>query len=171
MSGPPAAAIRLTSQQQNILERIVRRHTSSQRLVRRTRIILLANCGLNNEQIAQQLRISRVTVQLWRQRWHESASLLAVLESEAIDDKALMEWVMRILTDQERCGAPETFNIEQVVQIIALACEDPQASGLPITDWTPRELATVAIKRGNARAHFSPQCGAFFKRKPLYSLI
>jgi putative transposase len=148
MSGPPPAAIRLTSQQQNILERIVRRHTSSQRLVRRTRIILLANSGLNNEQIAQQLRISRVTVQLWRQRWHESASKLAVLESEGIDDKALMEWVESILTDQERCGAPETFNIEQVVQIIALACEDPQASGVPITDWTPRELATVAIKRG-----------------------
>jgi DNA-binding NarL/FixJ family response regulator len=66
MPGPPPAAIRLTNQQQNILERIVRRHTSSQRLVRRTRIILLANSGLNNEQIAQQLQLSRVTVQLWR---------------------------------------------------------------------------------------------------------
>lgn len=65
MPGPPPAAIRLTNQQQNILERIVRRHTSSQRLVRRTRIILLANSGLNNEQIAQQLQLSRVTVQLW----------------------------------------------------------------------------------------------------------
>ena len=119
MSGPLPAAIHITSHQQNILKRFVRRHTSSQRLVRRTRIILLANSGLNNEQIAQQLRISRVTVQLWRQRWRESALKLAVLESEGIDDKALMEWVESILTDQERCGAPETFNIEQVVQIIA----------------------------------------------------
>jgi putative transposase len=60
------------------------------------------------------------------------------LESEGIDDKALMEWVESILTDQERSGAPATFTIEQVVQIVALACEEPQASGLPITDWTPR---------------------------------
>ena len=148
MSGPRPAAIHLTRQQQNILERLVRRHTSSQRLVRRTRIILLANSGLNNEQIALKLHISRVTVQLWRQRWHESASKLALLEEEGIDDKALSEWVEDLLTGQQRRGAPATFSLEQVVQIVALACEQPQASGLPITDWTPRELATVAIKRG-----------------------
>lgn len=148
MSGPLPRPILLTNQQQTILERIVRRHSSSQQLVRRTKILLLANSGLNNEQIAQELHISRVTVQLWRQRWHESASKLAVLAEEGIDDKALMEWIEGILTDQQRLGAPATFSIEQVVQIIALACEDPQASGLPITDWTPRELATEAIKRG-----------------------
>jgi putative transposase len=164
MSGPPPAAIRLTSQQQNILERIVRRHTSSQRLVRRTRIILLANSGLNNEQIAQQLGISRVTVQLWRQRWHELASKLAVLEQEGIDDKALMEWSEGILIDQQRRGAPATFSIEQVVQIIALACEDPQASTLPITDWTPRELATEAMKRGIVESISPRSVERFLKR-------
>ena len=63
MSGPSPLPIKLTNQQQIILERIVRRHSSSQRLVRRTLIVLLANRGLNNEQIAQQLHISRVTVQ------------------------------------------------------------------------------------------------------------
>jgi putative transposase len=167
MPGPPPAAIRLTNQQQNILERIVRRHTSSQRLVRRTRIILLANSGLNNEQIAQQLQLSRVTVQLWRQRWNESASKLAVLESEGIDDKALMEWVESILTDQERSGAPATFKIEQVVQIVALACEEPQASGLPITDWTPRELATVAMKRGIVESISPRSVERFLKRGSL----
>ena len=78
--------------------------------------------------------MSRVTVQLWRRRWQESDSKLAVLEQEGIDDKALMEWVESILTDQQRLGAPATFSIEQVVQIVALACENPQGSGLPITD-------------------------------------
>lgn len=52
-------------------------------------------------------------------RWQESASKLAVLDQEGIDDKALMEWVESILTDQQRRGAPATFNIEQVVQIVA----------------------------------------------------
>ena len=30
-----------------------------------------------------------------------------------------MEWIEGILTDQQRLGAPATFSIEQVVQIIA----------------------------------------------------
>ncbi|MEQ8756871.1 MAG: helix-turn-helix domain-containing protein [Coleofasciculus sp. G1-WW12-02] len=55
------------------------RHTSQQRLVRRAKIVLLANRGLNNEQIAQQLHTSRVTVQRWRQRWNQSASKLTML--------------------------------------------------------------------------------------------
>lgn len=52
MSGPSTQHILLTNQQQTILERIVRRYSSSQQLVRRTLILLLANSGLNNEQIA-----------------------------------------------------------------------------------------------------------------------
>jgi putative transposase len=164
MPGPAPAAICLTTQQQTILERIVRRHTSSQQLVRRTKIILLANSGLNNEQIAQQLHVSRVTVQLWRQRWNESASKLAVLESEGIDDQVLMKWVESILKDEQRCGAPATFTIEQVVQIVALACEEPQVSGLPITDWTSRELASVAMKRGIVESISPRSVERFLKR-------
>lgn len=71
-----------------------------------------------------------------------------VLESEGIDEKGLMAWVEDILTDQPRLGASATFSTEQVVEIVAQACEDPKVSGLPITDWTPKELATEAIKRG-----------------------
>ena len=164
MSGPLPKPILLTNQQQTILERIVRRHSSSQQLVRRTLILLLANSGFNNEQIAQQLHMSRVTVQLWRRRWHESASKLAVLEQEGIDDKALMEWIEGILIDQQRRGAPATFSIEQVVQIIALACEDPQASTLPITDWTPRELAAEAMKRGIVKSISPRSVERFLKR-------
>jgi putative transposase len=89
------------------------------------------------------------------------------LESEGIDDKALMEWVESILTDQERSGAPATFTIEQVVQIVALACEEPQASGLPITDWTPRELATVAMKRGIVESISPRSVERFLKRGSL----
>ena len=148
MSGPSPLVILLTAQQRSILERIVRRQTSPQRLVRRARIILLANSGKNNEQIAQQLKISRVTVQQWRRRFAESASKLALLESEGINDKELMAWLEGMLTDWSRPGTPATFRTEQVVQIVALACEEPKVSGLPITDWTPKALATEAMKRG-----------------------
>jgi putative transposase len=41
-----------------------------------------------------------------------------------------------------------TFSAEQWCQIIALACEPPEASARPISHWTPRELADEARKRG-----------------------
>ena len=34
------------------------------------------------------------------------------------------------------------------MQIMALACEKPEASDRPISTWTPRELADEAVKRG-----------------------
>ena len=46
-----------------------------------------------------------------------------------------------------RPGAPTTFSAEQWCQIIALACEPPEASDRPISHWTPRELADEARKR------------------------
>jgi len=32
--------------------------------------------------------------------------------------------------------------------MVALACESRQASGYPVSHWTPTELATESIKRG-----------------------
>jgi putative transposase len=34
------------------------------------------------------------------------------------------------------------------MQIMALACEKPEESARPVSDWTPRELADEAMKRG-----------------------
>jgi hypothetical protein len=58
MSGPSALAIELSQRQQAMLQQILRRHTSSQRLVRRVQIILKANRGENNEQIGRQLQLN-----------------------------------------------------------------------------------------------------------------
>jgi len=53
MSGPSALAIELSQRQQAMLQQILRRHTSSQRLVRRVQIILKANRGENNRPLAK----------------------------------------------------------------------------------------------------------------------
>ena len=53
MPGPKPELIELTPTQESILERLVRREKSSQQLVRRSHIILAANQGTANEQIAQ----------------------------------------------------------------------------------------------------------------------
>ncbi|MCH9017304.1 MAG: helix-turn-helix domain-containing protein [Chloroflexi bacterium] len=61
--------IELKAEERLGLERLVRRHTTPQRVARRSRIILLAAQGLNNAQIASQLRVNLNTVRRWRQRW------------------------------------------------------------------------------------------------------
>ena len=45
------------------------------------------------------------------------------------------------LKDLPRPGAPDKFTPEQVCQLIALACENPETYDRPITHWTARELA------------------------------
>ena len=61
--------------------------------------------------------------------------------------KDLKALVIGTLSDKYRSGAPPKFTAEQVALIIALACEDPLESGLPISHWTPDELAKEAIQR------------------------
>ena len=141
MPGPSPLPIHLSQRQQGILEQIVRRQTSEQRLVRRAQILLKAHQGLNNQQIAQALGTNRETVQRWRHRWHEVEAKLTTAESETIADKDLKQWLEALLSDQPRPGAAATFSAQQVVQIIALACEDPQAAGVPGTRMDPTGIS------------------------------
>jgi putative transposase len=38
--------------------------------------------------------------------------------------------------------------MEQVVELFALACCEPEDYGRPISDWTARELAEEIVKQG-----------------------
>jgi len=148
MPGPQPTPIELTSRQRGILEQLVRRETSAQRLVRRARIVLAAREGANNEQIAKRWDFHRETVRTWRGRWLAEAPSLETAEKEGSSDKELAALIEAILADKPRPGAPGDFRPEQIAQIIALACEDVEASGRPISHWTARELADEAVKRG-----------------------
>ena len=148
MSGPQPPAVALPPRQREILERLVRRATSAQRLVGRAQIILAAADGLNNEQIGRQLGLKRDTARTWRDRWLAARLRLAVAEAEGVDDRGLTRCILLELNDEPRVGAPATFSAEQICQIIALACEPPATSGRPVTHWTPTELADEASKRG-----------------------
>jgi hypothetical protein len=53
---------------------------------------------------------------------------------------------------------------EQITAIIALACEAPADSDLPISHWTPPELAREAIKRGIADSISARQVDRFLSR-------
>ena len=164
MSGPKPTSVELTDEQRQILERLVRRETSPQRLVRRSRIVLEASNGLNNAQIGRRLSIERGTARTWRERWVDAAPGLVTAEEEGIGDKGLTELIEQVLADEPRPGTPGTFEPEQIAQIIAVACEDPQDCGRPVSHWTPRELTDEVIKRGIVVSISPRSVGRFLKR-------
>ena len=73
---------------------------------------------------------------------------LLTAEAAGATDQDLQKLIIGVLTDVTRSGAPPRFSAEQVAGIIALACEPPADSGLPVSHWTPSELAREAANRG-----------------------
>ncbi len=62
MRGPKPPAVTLSARLRGVVEHLIRRQTSSQRLVRRLQLVLAAADGGNNEQIARQFDLDRRTV-------------------------------------------------------------------------------------------------------------
>ncbi len=147
MPGPKPPAIKLTATLQNILEQIVRCYTKPYYLVLRAKIILIAATGANNAEIARQLIIDTDTSRTWRDRWLAAEATLLAAEAEGLTEKELTALIEATLSDAPRSGASDIFSPEQLVQIVALACEDPRESGREISHWTRRELADEAINR------------------------
>jgi len=143
------------------LEQIARRQTSPQRLVRRAKILLALETGANQCDVTRQMRLNRGTVHTWRQRWLVLAPKLEQLEADGGPDKALTTMIVEALTDHPRAGTPATFTAEQIVQIVAVACEDPADSGRPVSHWTPREVAEAVRQRGMGETS-SPRSGGRF---------
>ncbi len=163
MRGPKPPPILLTDRQRAILERLTRRQTSPQRLVRRAHVILAAAAGHNNDHVARQLGLDRGTVRTWRARWLTAVPALNALEAATDPDHALTDAVGALLADAPRPGAPDTFTAEQIVQIINLACTPPPESDRPVDAWTPRELAEEAVKRQLVPTISARSVGRFLK--------
>jgi len=76
-----AAEIVLSSEERGTLDQWARGRSMPARLVQRAQIVRLAAAGILSQDIAEQLRVSRPTVQLWRQRF--LALRLTGLEKDA----------------------------------------------------------------------------------------
>ena|SRR5436309_2839408 len=83
-----ASPIHLSPLQQDLLQRLVKRTTSEQRLVKRGHIILEAAGGTSNTQIAQHQQVDYETVRRWRDRWHAAESRLQAIEAADKRDSA-----------------------------------------------------------------------------------
>lgn len=158
-----AEPIVVSVREQAILEHIVRQKNNPQWLVTRAQIILRAAAGESNRRMAAEMKLTRNTVRLWRQRWQATTDQRAAIAAEEEPTPTLREAVEATLRDAYRRGTPATFTAEQVVQIVAISCEDPQTSGYPVSHWTPKEVAAEAIKRGLVASISPRQVGRFLK--------
>ena len=147
MPGPTAPKVVLCEDEHQELLTLIRAHKTPQHLSFRAQIILRLAASHDTSEVAKHFETTRLTVRRWRQHWlgrpHASAK--------------------ERLQDAPRPGTPGTFSAEQWCQIMALACEPPEASGRPISHWTPRELADEAIKRGIVETISERHVGRFLK--------
>jgi putative transposase len=135
MRGPQPAELKLSETERKELEALVRRHSTPQQLVRRAQMILAADEGKRNGQIAREMGASVDTVRSWRMRWIGWQEIS--LEDFSVSER---------LSDTPRPGRPPQITAEQFCQLIAFACEQPKER--PITHWTGREIAEEVMQRG-----------------------
>jgi putative transposase len=162
MSGPPAASITLSARQRAALAHLRRCQAASVRLVRRAGVLLALADDPCLERVASDQGLTRVSVRLWRDRWLQATPRLAAAEAEA-SDQELLALIAAALDDAPRPGGPATFTAEQIVQIVAVACEPPSKSGRPISHWTHAELADEVKKRRIVQDISPRSVGRFLK--------
>lgn len=151
-----AAAIVLTPGQEQDLRRLSRAHKTPRKLAERAAMILLSAGETPVREIARRLGIWPKTVRHWRARWLTSPEKTSVATR---------------LADAPRPGTPATFTPEQICAIMALACEPPEQSSLPLSHWSQSELAREAVRRGIVDSISHGSVGRFLKKKPTSSRI
>jgi transposase len=137
MKGPKPPVVNLSEAERQGLGKLVKAHSTPQQIVLRARIVLAASQGLNNEQVGRELHVGVDMVRYWRQRW--LAGQVIPLSELSVEER---------LHDLPRAGKPSALTADQMCQITALACEKPEQSERPISQWTGREIADEIIKRG-----------------------
>jgi transposase len=160
------AKVTITERQQHILETIQKAPTASSQLRQRAAIVLLAFRKRGNGEIAADVGLSSRQVSLWRRRWATAWQRLIRIECTQTQ-AALRRAVEQVLSDEPRAGSPGKFTPEQIVAILALACEPPEKSGRPITHWTAKELTDEVIKRGIVPSISVTQVGRYLREAAL----
>jgi putative transposase len=164
MSKPQAVPLEVSPAQLAGLRRLARRQTADQRLARRASLLLALAADPCVGAAARLLGLNRLTVRHWRDRWLQATPALRQAEQEQAPESALLALIELVLADAPRPGAPATFSPEQIVRLVAVACEPPEESGRPIDHWTARELADEVKKRGIVPDISPRSAGRFLKR-------
>jgi hypothetical protein len=139
----------LTTEEEQDLRRLSRAHKTPGKLAERANMILLSAAGTGVRETACLLGVWPKTLRHWRARWLSAPAGTSIAAR---------------LTDALRPGAPATFTPEQICAIMALACEVPEDSDLPLSHWSQSELAREAVRRGIVDSISHGLVGRFLKR-------
>jgi transposase-like protein len=149
---PPLAAdpVTVLPEQREVLEQLVRTHSTPQQMALRARMILHAADGVGVRESARELDVWPKTVRYWRKRWRQAAA------GQSVPDR---------MADAPRSGAPATYTPEQICAVIAMTCEKPSESERPISHWSQREIAHEAMRRGLVPSISQRSVGGFLKKE------
>ncbi len=158
-----APKIELSERVRQIVEEIARQRSTEYRLVIRARLVLAMADGAGNRELMRTQQADRNTIRSWRARRIELTPKLRQAQTGAIGDEDLRDLILTGLSDLPRSGLPAKFTAEQIVQIVAVACQEPSQSGRPISHWTPAELAAEVISRQIVDTISPSSVGRFLK--------
>jgi hypothetical protein len=158
-----APKITLTEKQKAILTTMATSRSLSKSLTLRAQIIIHASEGMQNKEISSKVSLNRINVGLWRTRWANSQNILLEMEEKEEENYNYKQKIIEIFTDYLRPGAPAFFTAEQICQILSVACEKPEDSGLPLSHWSLSSLRAELIKRGIVERISVAHLGNFLK--------
>ena len=151
-----AEPVTILPEQREVLEQLVRTHSTPQQLALCVRMILHAADGVGVRESARELEVWPKTMRYWRKRWRQAA------EGQSVPER---------LADAPRSGAPATYTPEQICALVAMTCEKPSESERPISHWSQREIADEAMRRGLIANISQRSVGRFLKKRPTSSRI
>jgi len=143
-----ADPVTVLPEQREVLEQLVRTHSTPQQLATRARMILHAADGVRVRASARELGVWPKTVRYWRGRWRRAA------DGQSVPER---------LADAPRSGAPAKYTAEQICALVAMTCEKPSESGRPISQWSQREIADEATRRGLVPSISQRSVGRFLR--------
>ena len=125
-----AVLVVLSAGERRTLKKRARGAKTAQRDWLRAQIVLAAARGRANARIAAGLQVSVDTVRKWRGRF----------AARGLDG----------LKDLPRSGRPRRISALDRAAVVALACQLPAATGVPLARWSGPELAVEITKAGLA---------------------
>jgi len=126
-----AVPVLLSAGERRTLKKRARGAKTAHRDWLRAQIVLAAARGRASARIAADLHVSVDTVRKWRGRF----------AARGLDG----------LKDLPRCGRPRRISALERAAVVALACQLPAATGVPLARWSGPELAAEITKAGLAR--------------------
>jgi len=130
---PKLYPVSLTDEQRAQLQALARSRSLPHSLVRRARIVLLADQGLANSSIATQLGVSNPTVTEWCRRFNNAG--------------------IEGLYDMPVSGRPRTYDDEQVASLIQRAIEERPEEA---THWSVRSFAdATGMSKSTVHRYFN----------------